>query len=174
MDSTWVLSSPESQAWETLFRDAITVSGDAAIVTEHLISQYFQGRDVENWYLFHRCSHHGTNKFERHSIIAVLGFLLTCAHEHGSSPTDELLSTVDVCLTVCYSRACHSPEVLTHSLRLLNVVRHVIISGSDNVMHILRALGSSLCLWIEDHSEVMCDDEFNAVVWFLFVDSRHT
>lgn len=100
----------------------------------------------------------------RDSIIAILSFLLTCAHEHGTSPTDELLSTVDVCLTVCYTRACHPPEVLTHSLRLLMVVRQVIDSPPGNVMHILHALDSGICLWIEDHTEVMSDDQFNSVV----------
>lgn len=102
--------------------------------------------------------------FQRASIIAVLGFLLTCTRDHGNSPTDDLLFMVDVCLTVDYSRACHSPEALTYSLQLLSVVRHVIVSAPSNVMHILCALSSGLCLWIEDHTEVMSDDEFNSVV----------
>ena len=101
---------------------------------------------------------------KRDSTIAVLGFLLTYAHEHVNSPTDELLSMVDVCLTACYGQACHSSEALTHSLKLLNVIRHVIASAPGNVMGILQALCNSLCLWIEDHSEVMSDDEFNSVV----------
>ena len=71
---------------------------------------------------------------------------------------------VDVCLTVSYSRAGHSPVELTRSLELLNVIRHVIVSEPGKVMHILQALCSSLCLWIEDHTEVMSNDEFNSVV----------
>lgn len=71
---------------------------------------------------------------------------------------------IDVCLTVSYSRARHSPEALTRSLELLNVIRCVVVSAPGKVMHILQALCSSLCLWIEDHTEVMSNDEFNSVV----------
>ena len=71
---------------------------------------------------------------------------------------------VDVCLTACYGQARHSPEVLTHSLELLNVIRHVLASTPGNAMGILQALCSSLCLWIEDHTEVMSDHQFNSVV----------
>lgn len=102
--------------------------------------------------------------FDRESIVAVFGFLLMCTYEHGNSPTDDLLSIVDDCLAASYSRACHSSEALTHSFDLLNVIRHVIVSAPGKVMDILQALCSSLCLWIEDHNEVMSNDEFNSVV----------
>ncbi|KAF8133804.1 hypothetical protein EV363DRAFT_1567111, partial [Boletus edulis] len=149
---TWVLSEPELQAWEALLRNAITVSGDSAVMIEQIVSQCFQGKEVETW----------------DSIIPILGFLLTC--EHSNSPADELLFTIDVCLTVCYNQAHHSPEALTNSLKLLNVIRHAIVSAPGNVMHILQALRSSLCLWIEDHNEVMSDDEFNSVAVSLYCE----
>lgn len=71
---------------------------------------------------------------------------------------------LNACLTVAYGRARHSSEALARSLRLLNVVRDVAVSDPSKVMRILRALCSSLCLWIEDHTEVMSDDEFNSAV----------
>ncbi|KAF8551674.1 hypothetical protein OG21DRAFT_1605154 [Imleria badia] len=152
---TWVLSEPELEAWEALLRNAITISGDSAMVIEHVVSQYFRGKEVETW----------------DSIMTVLAFLLTCTHDHGNSPPDDLLSTIDVCLTVCYSRARHSPEALTYSLQLLSVIRHVIVSAPGNVMRILHTISSSLCLWIEDHTEVMSDVEFNSVVVTLYCEA---
>lgn len=134
------------------------------MVTEHFVLQYLQGKEVETWYCFVITLITLFMDFKRESITVVLGFLLTCTHEHGNSPTNDLLSRVDGCLAVSYSRAGHSPEALTYSLELLNVIRHVIISAPGRVMHILQALCSSLCLWIEDHAEVMSNDEFNSVV----------
>ncbi|KAH0832070.1 hypothetical protein J3R83DRAFT_12978 [Lanmaoa asiatica] len=152
---TWVLSKPELEAWEALLRNAITISGDSAMVTEHFVLHHFQGKDVETW----------------ESITAVLGFFLTYTHERGNFPTNELLSMVAVCLTVSYSRARHSPEVLTHSLELLDAVHRVIVSARGKVMHILQALCGSLCLWIEDHTEVMSNDEFNSVAISLYCET---
>lgn len=94
----------------------------------------------------------------------MLGFLLTSCRNDANLPADELLSIVNVSLTVSYSRVQHSPEALPHSLGLLNVIRCVIVSVPGRVIHILRALCSGLCLWIEDRAEVMSDDEFNSMV----------
>lgn len=52
LTSTWVLSKPELEAWEALLRNATTLSGDFAMVIEYIVSQSFQGKDVETWYLF--------------------------------------------------------------------------------------------------------------------------
>lgn len=74
---------------------------------------------------------------------------------------------LDACLIVSYSRARHSPQELITCLELLNVIRRLIVLSPGKVMHILQALRSSLCLWIEDPTEVMSNDEFNSVVCFL-------
>ncbi|KAG9315759.1 hypothetical protein JVU11DRAFT_3408 [Chiua virens] len=152
---TWTLSQSELEVWEALLRNAITASGLPAVMIEYLM-QHFRGQDVENW----------------ESIIPVLGFLLSCTcDERGYLLTDELVSMVDVCLSVSYGRARHSPELLKRSLGLLNVIRKVIVSVPGKVTQTLHALRGCLCLWIEDNTEVMSDDEFNSVAVPLYCET---
>ncbi|KAF9221620.1 hypothetical protein BS17DRAFT_785072 [Gyrodon lividus] len=152
---TWVMSESELGVWEALLQNAVTSSDGPIIVIEDLM-QHFQGKDVENW----------------ESALAVLCIVLAHSRGEGRSPSAELLCTVNTVLSVSYSRAADSPDLLEHSFQLLAVVRDVIVSSTPaQVMHILLALRSSLRLWIEDRLEVMSIDDFNSVVISLYCET---
>jgi hypothetical protein len=99
----------------------------------------------------------------------VLCIIFGYSHREGRSPSADLLCTVDAVLSISYSRAADSPELLEYSLRLLVAVRDGIVSSAPaQVMHIVVALRNSLPLWIEDRIEVMSINDFNSVVRLLF------
>ncbi|KIK91247.1 hypothetical protein PAXRUDRAFT_830994 [Paxillus rubicundulus Ve08.2h10] len=151
----WVLSGPELEVWEALLHSAVTSADGSAIVIDGLM-QHFQGKDVENW----------------GSALAVLCIIFGYSHREGRSPSADLLSTVDAVLSVSYSRAADSPELLGYSLRLLVAVRDGIVSAAPaQVMHIVLALRNSLPLWIEDRIEVMSINDFNSVVISLYCET---
>ncbi|KIN99597.1 hypothetical protein M404DRAFT_30266 [Pisolithus tinctorius Marx 270] len=152
---TWVLSEWELGVWKSLFHSAVALSGDFHVVVDAIFER-LQGRDAGKWEL----------------VIQVLTAIFCNFMENGHMPRDSVLGPIDTALSCLYSQRQATSDAFKHVFYLFAVLRNwITVSSPDNVLVILVALRNGLCLWIEDRSHIMREDDFNAVIIPLYCDT---
>ncbi|KAI6039331.1 hypothetical protein EDC04DRAFT_3009874 [Pisolithus marmoratus] len=153
--STWVLSEWELGVWKSLFHSAVASSEDFHAVVDAIFER-LQGRDGAKWEF----------------VIQVLTAIFCNFLEKVHMPRDSVLRPIDTALSCIYNQRPATSNAFKHVFHLFAILRNWITASlPENVLVLLVALRTGLCLWIEDKAETMREEDFNAVIIPLYCDT---